>query len=112
MLSQNDFQLEVIEALTELRTDMRSVKEHLAKLNGKVAAHERELAERRNGCALVDKLELRVRPVEEFVIAQRATEQISRHWLDRAWPFSYAGSGVVVFIILQHASELIKLIKL
>jgi hypothetical protein len=79
-VSERDFQIEVIQGLTELKTDMRSVKEHLAKLNGKVAAHERgigemkiHLAERQNQCPIAVELEARVRPVEDFVTAERRT---------------------------------------
>ena len=64
------------------------MKDHLARLNGKVADHERrlgemqiELTERRNQCPLADALEDRIRPVEDFVVASRASEKTSASWL-------------------------------
>lgn len=107
-MSERDFQLEVIESLTELKTDMRSVKEHLAKLNGKVAAHEKELCERRSQWPAVDDIEERLRPVEEFIAGERASQKTSSAWLDKVWPFVWAGLGVLGLLVLQNGPTLIR----
>lgn len=99
----------------EISTDMRAVKEHLAKLNGKVAAHEREIgeikihfAERDNQCPLVEKVEGRLRTVEDFVTADTASEATSKAWMARLWPFIWAAIGIGGLLVLQHAQYLFK----
>jgi hypothetical protein len=63
---------------------MAAVKEHLRTLNGKAAAHERRfvemqvgLAERKNQGLLVDSLEGRIRALEDYVVAEKASEKTS-----------------------------------
>lgn len=107
-MNDKDFQLQVIEGLAELRTDMRSVKAHLAKLNGKVAAHEKELCERSAQWPQVDDIESRLRPVEDFMISERAAQKTSSAWLDRIWPFIWAAIGILAFLALEHAPQLLK----
>lgn len=87
-MSDHDFQLEVIEALSELRTDMRAVKEHLAALNGKVLKHEIELSER------------------------RGSEQASSKWTKHLLPVLGYATGAVLTVLsvlaLHHAGLFVK----
>lgn len=82
-MSDHDLQSLVLTKVTdlttgqaEISTDLRAAEEHLAKLNGKVASHEKEigetkihLAERDNQCPLVEKVEGRLRKAEDYITA-------------------------------------------
>jgi hypothetical protein len=116
----------------EIATDMSAVKTHLEKLNSKVAAHEKELNERRNVCPLVDRVEARVRTLEDANTTRSATEPLvdemesrvrsledsntarlatdksNSHWLTRLWPLIWAALGIFGLIVLQHAHLLLK----
>ncbi len=120
-MSDRDFQNTVLSALAgqveqvELKTEMRNVVARLDKLNGKVADHEArlgqmqiELAERRNQCPLVDAIELRIRPVEDFITAEQASKKTNRHWMEKVWPVIWVGAGVFGFLILEHAQGLLQ----
>ena len=82
-MSDHDFQLKVMEALGELKTDMSAVKEHLKTLNGKVLSHEKELSERRG--------------------AERAT----KHWVAHVVPVLRYIAGILISAIailsMNHA---------
>lgn len=110
-----DFQSLISTKLTELAvgqatiaTDMRSVKEHLVRLNGKVASHERELSERRNQCPIADRLEDRIRTTEDFITASQAVQKTSSSWMKRIWPFIWVALGIFGLLILQNAGFLLK----
>ena len=122
-MSERDFQAEVLTSLGELkaeqtgtRVELTAIKDHLGRLNSKVATHELkvgemqiELAERRNQCPLIDVLEARTRTVEDFVTAEKASSKISSTWMSRLWPFIWAAAGAVGLLILLHAADLLKL---
>ena len=67
-----------------------------------------ELAERRHRCPIADALENRIRPVEDFVVAERAAEKTTASWMKRVWPFIWAAAGAVAILILLHASDMLK----
>ncbi len=109
-----EFEQHVIEALAELRTDMRSVKEHLAKLNGKVAAHELKVGEmqldmvkHQAGCPLREKVE----PIEEWMTTRKAEISAQNRWVSRLMPVFYMIGGVSVVLILQNAGSWLAAIK-
>ena len=120
-MAEHDFYTQVLTALGELkaeqsatRVELAGVKEHLGRLNGKVADHERrlgemliEVAERRNQCPLVDSVEGRLRPVEEFITTTKAQEKANDHWLSRLWPFIWAGAGAIAMLLLSHADQIL-----
>lgn len=122
-MSDRDFQTEVLNSLGELkaeqagtRAEVTAVKDHLARLNGRVADHERrlgemqiELAERRHQCPIADGLEKRIRPVEDFVTGERAAEKTNSSWMKWMWPFIWAAAGAFVLLILLHAASLLKI---
>ena len=121
-MSEYDFQREMLDQLRDLAvgqasigTDVAAMKEHLSKLNGKVAAHELqvgkmqvELAERRHQCPLADALEDRIRPVEDFITAEKASEKTSSTWMKWLWPLIWAGAGAFALLVLLHASDILK----
>jgi hypothetical protein len=121
-MSEHDFQIEMLNQLRDLSvgqsaiaTDMAAVKEHLVRLNGSVARHEErigqmqiELAERRNQCPLVDMLEVRIRPLEDHVVAERESEKTTSSWMKHMWPFIWVASGAFGLLILLHATDLLK----
>jgi septal ring factor EnvC (AmiA/AmiB activator) len=119
---ERDFQAEVLTALGELkaeqtgtRVELAAVKDHLARLNGRVADHERrlgelqiELAERRNQCPLVDVLDARTRTVEDFVTAEKASSKTSSAWMKWMWPVIWVAAGAFGLLILLHSADLLK----
>jgi hypothetical protein len=115
-MSDHDFQIEMLNQLRELAVgqaaigdDMSAVKEHLKTFNGKVASHEKELNERRNQCLLADALEDRIRPVEDFVVASRASEKTSASWLRWLWPIIWAAAGAFVLLLALHAKSMLRI---
>jgi hypothetical protein len=121
-MSDHDLELELLNQLKDLAvgqaaigTDVAAMKEHLVKLNGKVATHELkvgemqiELAERRNQCPLVDLLEARTRTVEDYVTAEKASAKTSSTWLKWLWPVIWAAAGALALLILLHSTDLLK----
>ena len=122
-MSERDFQAEVLNALGELkaeqagtRAEVAAVKDHLARLNGRVVEQEKrtgeiqiELAERRNKCPIADALEDRIRPVEDFIVAERAAEKTSATWLKWLWPIIWAAIGAFALLVLLHANNFLKI---
>jgi hypothetical protein len=121
-MSERDFQLQVLEALGELKAELletkaevRNVVQRQDKANGSVARHQAdigrlqiELAERRLSCPLVDSVKGRVDIVEDFVTADKAVKNRDKGWLDRLWPMIYAAAGVTVYVAALHASDILK----
>jgi hypothetical protein len=107
--------------------DVATMKDHLEKVNGKVAEHERrlgemlvEVAERRNSCPLVESVQKtlidhilacpmkgRMDVVEDFVVAAKASENTSKTWSDHLWPIALWFVGVllavIAILVLAHA---------
>jgi hypothetical protein len=121
-MSEHDLQQHIITKLTELAvgqaeiaTDMKAVKEHLKTLNGKVAAHEKQLNERLNSCPPVAAAEGRIRPLEDFVTEQKAVEKTSKVWTDHLWPIGRYAIGTILaalfILVLTHADVFSRLIK-
>jgi predicted nucleic acid-binding Zn-ribbon protein len=121
-MSDHELQSLIVTKLTdlatvqaEISTDMRAVKEHLARLNGKVAAHEKEfgdvrvrLAERDSQCPLVEKVEDRLRKAEDYITAENATRKTSSAWMKTIWPFIWAAAGIFGLLVLQNAGFILK----
>jgi hypothetical protein len=117
IMSDIELQSLIVNKLTELAvgqaslvTDMAAVKTHLEKLNGKVAAHEKELAERRHQCPLVDEMERRVRSIEDQNTSRNAVDQNNSSWLNRLWPFIWASIGIFGVLTLQNAPAILKMV--
>jgi hypothetical protein len=73
-MSARDFQAEVLKMLSEVNSTaavsaaaIEKIKVHLKELNGKVAAHEKQLNERSNWCPLVENVEDRIEEGEERI---------------------------------------------
>lgn len=124
-MSERDFQLQVLEALGELKAELvetksglHAVVDRLDKVNGSISRHQAdigkmqiELAERRLSCPLVSAVMARVDVVEDFIVAATATEKANDHWLNRLWPAFYAAAGVAVYVAALHASDLMKVMS-
>lgn len=137
-MSENDFQTKVLDAISDMRTDLATT---TAELKGcvqrldqqaeTVTQHQAaigklqiEIAERRLACPLVADvkddlvshimqcpMKARLDIVEEFISVTRAMAVSNKHWLDRMWPFIYAVSGVAVYVAAMHANDLLKVMS-
>jgi len=121
-MSTYEFESTVLATLADLkaepaetRAEVRGITARLDKVNGRVADQERhigemqiELAERSLACPLVDAVEVRIRPLEEALAAERASEKTSKTWLDRVGPFIWVALGVFGFLVLERAPQLAK----
>ena len=139
-MSETDFQLEMLNQLRDLAvgqstiaTDMATVKEHLVKLNGSVAGHEKRLGElaAMTAASVADRLlnastaaaaatavmtahvlgcplKARMDAVEDWVTGMQAVTVSNKHWLDRIWPVIYAASGIAVYMLAMHTDQLLK----
>ena len=117
-MSEHDFQCAVIAALAELKTDMGAVREHLARLNGKVATHELavgelklRLASRESYCPLVEKIEGELQPIRDFVLTTEAKKSTSRTWMDWLKPVIWVVAGMIGSLVLLHAKEMLKAVR-
>ncbi len=104
-MSERDFQSAVLSALDDVRevqsrirevqaevvTDLKSVKEHLVRLNGKVADQER-----------------RVGALELDQARREGAASSSRRWMDRLWPAVWAAGGAFVLMLLSQADMFLK----
>ena len=95
---------------------MASIKEHLGRLNGKVATPEErfcniqlELGERRYRCPAFEKVDERLRPLESHIIAVVAAAKTSASWLHWMWPVIWSIAGAPGFILLSNAAGILKL---
>lgn len=87
-MSERDFQLEVMQALGELKTDVAAIKEHFAALNGKDFAQERELSER------------------------RGAEKANTSWLGQIAPIARYVAGVLIAAVVLMAISHPEVLKL
>ena len=76
-----------------------------------VREHDRHIAERTGHCPLIDAVEIRIRPVEEALVAEKAAKQTARTWMDRIWPLIWAAIGIFGLLVLQNATDLLKHLK-
>ena len=133
-MSEIDYHDQILAALQDLNVsqaevtaELRGVVSRLDKVNGSVDRHEDKLSmlqlELANRAATV-KADLqgdltvhimncpwrvRVEALEAFVIAYQARSKANDSWLIKMWPVIYAAAGVVFYMILLHASSMLKL---
>lgn len=137
-MSENDFQTKVLDAISDMRTDLATttaeLKGAVARMDAQaetVAQHQLdigrlqiEIAERRLNCPLAagvkddlatHKLECPLRArmdeVEDFVVTTRAMALSNSHWIAKVMPVVYAAAGIAVYIAMMHAGELMKLLQ-
>jgi hypothetical protein len=75
-------------------------------LNGKIADHERRLSEMQIELAAL--LEDRVRPVEDYIKAEKASAKTSSVWVKWLWPVIWAAAGAFVLLLALHSTDLLK----
>jgi hypothetical protein len=99
----------------ETKAEVKTIVARLDRVNGSVARHKKEsrehdqhIAARSGNCPLVDQVEHRLRPVEDFITAEKAAAGINKTWMDRLWPFIWAACGILGLVVLQNAAALLK----
>jgi hypothetical protein len=119
-LSDSGFQIEMFKQMKDLAVEQESIhsdtascKEHLVRLNSKVADHETkvgaiqiELAERRHQYPLNENMQDRLRPLEDWITAEKASSRTSATWLKWLWPVIWALAGAFALLILLHAASI------
>jgi hypothetical protein len=93
-MAEHAFQLEVLTSLTELRTDLRAVRDHLSRLNGSVARHEADIGQL--------KLDQARRQGEETT---------ARRWWEHLKPAVWAIAGMITALVVSHAEKMIDFVK-
>ena len=68
-----------------------------------------EVAERRNQCPIVDAIQVRLRPLEDFITGETAARKTSATWLKWLWPVIWAGAGAFAILVLINAPAILKL---
>jgi septal ring factor EnvC (AmiA/AmiB activator) len=94
-MTDQDFQLEVVESLTALKTDVGAIKDHLVRLNGSVAKAHEKIEEQRKEMA-EEKEQSAVQKEKVSTLAQVA----------------YWTGAVVLVLLILHGPEVLKYLKL
>lgn len=122
-MSDHDFQLEVLAQLRDLAVgqnaicaDMVAVRDHLGRLDGEVAGHERrlgdmqtEFSERRNNCPMIDSLSARLHPVEDLIVSEATAKNTNTSWLHWLWPLIWSAIGAFGLLVMLHAAAFLKI---
>jgi hypothetical protein len=66
------------------------------------------VAERDAQCPLVEKVEDRVRSLEDTRTAQTAAEKTDHKWMRWLWPFVWAAGGIFGLLVLQNAKFILR----
>jgi hypothetical protein len=125
-MTEENFKLEVIGSLSELKTDVSAIKTHLATLNGKVLRHSDEIAEttleiartKLETAALLARHSLdcstksEMSEVRAVVVADKEKVIVHANKLELLTKVMGWILGATAILLLLHASEVLKFFKI
>jgi len=117
--------------------ETRNVVTRLDKVNGSIARHELKIADLGTDLAksVADSLlaaskaaglatavvtahvtdcplHARMNSVENYVTGKLATTASNSHWMNRLWPMIYAACGILFYLLLMNATQILEAIHL